>query len=153
MNEQELAKLPEHIRERVNDMISAAQSARPYAIHHTRHVGAAVLTKQGHIYKGTNIKPVAGETPLRFCAEVNAATAALAHGELQDIIALLAISNLRTDRGEAHFKKPCDVCVEFFHTMFPERDLWVIMLSADTPEQEIRVAHLSDIERELEKEA
>ncbi len=148
MDNTALQQLPEQIQAHVADMLAVATSARQFAQHASRQVGAAVLTQSEtggtHLYKGANWKLIPGETPHRYCAERVAALAALSDGTFEDIVAVLVLSNMRPDRDYDGLVKMCDECVDFFQTGFKHPHIvWIITIDADT--QQTRVMKFSDL--------
>ena len=72
-------------------LLDAAQQARENSYSPYSHfkVGAAVFTRQGHIFTGTNIENAS--YGLTVCAERNATFAAVGAGE-KDIVALALVT-------------------------------------------------------------
>ena len=148
MDNTAVEQLPESIRQHVAEMFTIATTARQFAEHARRKVGAAVLTQSPdgttRIYKGANWKLIPGKTPHRYCAERVAALAALSDGTFEDIVAVLVIANMREDRDHDGLVKMCDECVDFFRAGFKHPHIvWIITVDADS--QQTRVMKFSEL--------
>lgn len=89
-------------------LISLALEARQMAYTPYSHfkVGAALLTKEGKVYKGCNIEN-AGYTPTN-CAERTAFFKAVSEGEYN--FAAIAVVGGAEDAKELDYCAPCGVC-------------------------------------------
>ena len=87
-------------------LLDAAQQARENSYSPYSHfkVGAAVFTRQGHIFTGTNIENAS--YGLTVCAERNATFAAVGAGE-KDIVALALVTQKLPG---AQVNSPCGAC-------------------------------------------
>lgn len=146
-NAEALHRLPKHLQKNARRAIAAALGARSTANHHSRKVGAAVYTSNGNLFWGSNLKPIKGsKTRIRFCAETTAANTAHTHGELEDIELLVTASNIYSKHDADGIINLCDVCMEYFHTIFPEQQdqIWVIIVNTDS--NELRVQTLEELQ-------
>jgi cytidine deaminase len=90
-----------------NKLIEAAKQAamRAYAPYSHFHVGAALLTHNGSIYKGCNVENASYSATV--CAERSAISLALCAGE-RDFVAIAVVGG---KNGEiTDFCTPCGVC-------------------------------------------
>lgn len=90
------------------ELVRLALEAREMAYTPYSHfkVGAALLTKEGKVYKGCNIEN-AGYTPTN-CAERTAFFKAVSEGEYH--FSAIAIAGGAEDAKELDFCAPCGVC-------------------------------------------
>lgn len=82
------------------DAARLAQS-RAHAPYSGKHVGAAVVTTDGHIFAACNVENA--DSSLRVCAERNAISQAIAAGQ-RLIAAIIVIA------PDERFWPPCDLC-------------------------------------------
>lgn len=133
-------------------LISSAEKVceQSYSPYSGLQVGAAILTKDGQIFCGTNIENASYSVTL--CAERVALASAVSQGH-QSFVALAL-----TYRGKGikpdQILPPCGVCrqslVEFAEPN--GSDIVIIMVSADKSKQEIKgISTLLPISMKLEK--
>ena len=103
------------------ELIKIAQEARElsYSPYSNFKVGAALLTKDGKVYKGANIEN--SSYPLCMCAERNAIYHALMEGEKKENFVMLALS---ADTDEPC--SPCGACRQVMSELLP-RDIRIFM--------------------------
>lgn len=96
-------------------LLDAAQQARENSYSPYSHfkVGAAVFTRQGHIFTGTNIENAS--YGLTVCAERNATFAAVGAGE-KDIVALALVTQKLPG---AKVNSPCGACRQVLVEFMP----------------------------------
>ena len=94
-------------------------------------VGAALLTKDDTVYKGTNIENAS--FPLAMCAERNAIFNAYSNGVTQDDIEAIAIV-ADTDLPVS----PCGACRQVLSELFPhDKKIYLANLKGDIKETNI----------------
>ncbi len=106
-------------------LLDAAQQARENSYSPYSHfkVGAAVFTRQGHIFTGTNIENAS--YGLTVCAERNATFAAVGAGE-KDIVALALVTQKLPG---AKVNSPCGACRQVLaEFMLPNAPIYMAML-------------------------
>ncbi len=123
------------------DLITFALEARknsysPYS-HHP--VGAALLTKDGKVYKGCNIENAAF-TPGN-CAERTALFKAVSEGERE--FSKIAIVGGPSDAEHLSFCAPCGVCRQAINE-FVDADTFEVILGTDDPDN-YKVFTLSEL--------
>lgn len=77
-----------------------AQS-RAHAPYSGKHVGAAIVTDDGHVFAACNVENP--DSSLRVCAERNAIAQAIASGK-RNIVSIIVIG------PDTRFWPPCDLC-------------------------------------------
>lgn len=99
-----------------NELIEKAKEARKlsYSPYSNFAVGAALLTKDGTVYVGTNIEN--SSYPLCMCAERNALYNAIMHGVKKEDMVALALS---ADTDEPC--SPCGACRQVISELFPAK--------------------------------
>ena len=117
----------------INDLLEAAKNVRKnaYAPYSGFHVGAALLTENGDIYRGCNVENAS--LGLTTCAERTAVYSAIADGN-RSFKAIAVISDL--SRPVA----PCGACRQILFEFAP--DIWVINANL---EGSYKVFRLSDL--------
>ena len=120
-------------------LIEAAEEARKtsYAPYSDFHVGAALLTKTGRIYKGCNIENAAYGPSV--CAERTAIFKAVSEGERE--FAAIAITG-GYDDADRGFAYPCGVCRQVM-AEFADPDEFIIIVAAS--ENEFRTCTLKEL--------
>ena len=116
-------------------LVKAAIAAREtaYAPYSKFKVGAAILTKDGKIYKGCNIENASyGAT---ICAERSAVCNMIANGGA-DPIAIAICYN------EEEFAVPCGICRQVLSEFSPKGDLVILMAKTDGTYQETTLSAL-----------
>lgn len=106
-------------------LLDAAQQARENSYSPYSHfkVGAAVFTRQGHIFTGTNIENAS--YGLTVCAERNATFAAVGAGE-KDIVALALVTQKLPG---AKVNSPCGACRQVLaEFMAPNAPIYMAVL-------------------------
>ena len=115
------------------ELINKAKEAREVSYSPYSHfkVGAALLTKDGKVYFGTNVEN--SSYPLCMCAERNALYNAMMHGEKKENFVALALIADSPDPVS-----PCGACRQVMSELLP-RDAKVIManLKGDIKETNI----------------
>jgi len=98
------------------ELIKVAQEARKlsYSPYSNFAVGAALLCKDGEVFKGTNVEN--SSYPLCMCAERNALYNAYMHGYTKDDFVALALS---ADTDEPC--SPCGACRQVLSEIFPSK--------------------------------
>ena len=110
-----------------SELCRLADEARKssYCIYSDYAVGAALLTKDGHIYQGCNIENAS--YPAGICAERTAFSKAISEGERH--FEAIAIAGGRVgEKADAAY--PCGVCRQFMNE-FTERDFRILVLQKD----------------------
>ena len=104
-----------------NELIEKAKEARElsYSPYSKFKVGAALLCKDGQIFKGANIEN--SSYPLCMCAERNALYHAMMNGYKKDDFRALAII---ADTDEAC--SPCGACRQVISELFPRDGVIVL---------------------------
>ncbi len=74
------------------------------------HVGAALLTRGGRVYRGCNVENAS--FGLSICAERNAVFQAVAEGE-RDFVAIAIVD------AQGHGASPCGACRQVLHEFAP----------------------------------
>ncbi|WP_330376266.1 cytidine deaminase [Butyrivibrio sp. AE3004] len=112
-----------------DELVEIALEARKMAYTPYSHfkVGAALMTKDGKVYKGCNIENAA-YTPTN-CAERTAFFKAISEGERE--FAAIAIVGGYEDREELGLCSPCGVCRQVMRE-FCEDDFKIILLTGQT---------------------
>lgn len=106
-------------------LLDAAQAAREnsYSPYSKFKVGAAVLTRSGRIYTGTNIENAS--FGLTVCAERNATFAAIGAGERE----LVALALVTEKLPGAKVNSPCGACRQVLaEFMKPNAPIYMAML-------------------------
>ncbi len=106
-------------------LLDAAQAAREnsYSPYSKFKVGAAVLTRSGRIYTGTNIEN--SSFGLTVCAERNAVFAAVGAGERE----LVALALVTEKLPGAKVNSPCGACRQVLaEFMKPNAPIYMAML-------------------------
>ena len=105
------------------ELMKLAEEARlmAYAPYSDFLVGAALLTKDGRVYKGCNVENAG--SPVTNCAERTAFFKAVSEGERE----FAAIAIVGGKRGsEPAFCSPCGVCRQVM-TEFCDRDFRIVL--------------------------
>lgn len=110
----------------INELISNAKLARsnshsPYSKY---SVGAALLTKSGKIYRGSNIE---NHGIMSICAERTAFLKAISEGE-KEFEAILVLSGPHGEEADAG--SPCGYCRQFM-SEFVDKDFKVYTITKD----------------------
>ena len=116
-----------------NELVKAATEARnlSYSPYSKFKVGAALLCKDGNVFKGANIEN--SSYPLCMCAERNALYNAMMNGYKKEDFAALAIS---ADTDEPC--SPCGACRQVISELFPRDGVIVLAnLKGDVKETNI----------------
>lgn len=116
-----------------NELVKAATEARnlSYSPYSKFKVGAALLCKDGKVFKGANIEN--SSYPLCMCAERNALYSAIMNGYKKEDFAVLAIS---ADTDEPC--SPCGACRQVISELFPRDGVIVLAnLKGDVKETNI----------------
>ena len=124
-------------------LVKAAIAAREtaYAPYSKFKVGAAILTKDGKIYKGCNIENASyGAT---ICAERSAVCNMIANGGA-DPIAIAICYN------EEEFAVPCGICRQVLSEFSPKGDLIILMAKTDGTYQETTLSAILPASFKLE---
>ncbi len=93
-------------------LIAEAERAleHAYAPYSRFHVGAALLTRGGRVYRGCNVENAS--FGLSICAERNAVFQAVAEGE-RDFVAIAIVD------AQGHGASPCGACRQVLHEFAP----------------------------------
>ena len=120
------------------ELMRLAEDARAYSYTPYSHftVGAALLTKDGKVYKGCNIEN-ASYTPTN-CAERTAVFKAVSEGE-KEFAAIAVIGGPAGEKGR--FCAPCGVCRQVLRE-FCEPNTFRIILGTT---EEVQVFTLNDL--------
>lgn len=120
------------------ELMRLAEEARAYSYTPYSHftVGAALLTKDGKVYKGCNIEN-ASYTPTN-CAERTAVFKAVSEGE-KEFAAIAVIGGPAGEKGR--FCAPCGVCRQVLRE-FCEPNTFRIILGTT---EEVQVFTLNDL--------
>ena len=113
------------ITKTIQTLIDAAQAAQlnSYSPYSKYKVGAAVLTKEGKIYTGTNIENAS--YGLTVCAERNALFSAIGAGE-KDFEAIAITAGRQDTKGEV---SPCGACRQVMQEFFtPNTPVYVAVV-------------------------
>ena len=116
-----------------NELVKAATEARnlSYSPYSKFKVGAALLCKDGKVFKGANVEN--SSYPLCMCAERNALYNAMMNGYKKEDFAALAIS---ADTDEPC--SPCGACRQVISELFPRDGVIVLAnLKGDVKETNI----------------
>ncbi len=116
-----------------NELVKAATEARnlSYSPYSKFKVGAALLCKDGKVFKGANIEN--SSYPLCMCAERNALYNAMMNGYKKEDFVALAIS---ADTDEPC--SPCGACRQVISELFPRDGVIVLAnLKGDVKETNI----------------
>lgn len=121
-------------------LLDAAQQARENSYSPYSHfkVGAAVFTRQGHIFTGTNIENAS--YGLTVCAERNATFAAVGAGE-KDIVALALVTQKLPG---AKVNSPCGACRQVLAEFMPP-DAPIYMAMLDGKKRTVITKKLKDL--------
>ena len=115
------------------ELIEKAKAARSLSYSPYSHfaVGAALLTKDGKVFLGTNIEN--SSYPLCMCAERNAIYNAYLHGvKKEDIAAMALVAN--TDEPCS----PCGACRQVLSELFPKKaPIYMANMKGDTKDTTI----------------
>lgn len=116
----------------VNEALEARKlSYSPYS---KFKVGAALLCKDGQVFKGTNVEN--SSYPLCMCAERNALYNAMMHGyKKEDFVSLVVVAD--TDEPCS----PCGACRQVISELFP-KDGEIILANLKGDEKVTNVAEL-----------
>ena len=110
----------------INELISNAKIARSnsYSPYSKYSVGAALLTKSGKIYKGSNIE---NHGIMSICAERTAFLKAISEGEKDfDSIAVVIGEHDKESKGVT----PCGYCRQFM-SEFVDKDFKIYTITKD----------------------
>lgn len=119
-----------------NELIEKAKEARKLSYSPYSHfaVGAALLCKDGRVFKGTNVEN--SSYPLCMCAERNALYNAMMNGvKKEDMVALALIAD--TDEPCS----PCGACRQVISEIFP-KDAPIYMANMKGEVQETTIEEL-----------
>ena len=121
-------------RSQIQELIRTAldQLAYSYVPYSHFHVGAALLAKNGTVYKGCNIENAA-YTPSN-CAERTAFFKAVSEGE-KEFLAIAVVGGYDTSEPEK-ICAPCGVCRQVMME-FCDPDIFQIILATGTEQYEI----------------
>jgi len=122
-------------KELVNHLIDEAFKAqeRAYAPYSKFKVGAALLTREGNIYRGCNIENAAYSPG--NCAERTAIFKAVSQGET-DFTGIAIVGNAKgVNRGAGEICSPCGVCRQVM-AEFCDPEEFKIILGIDTDNYE-----------------
>ncbi len=132
----------EALSEKYKKLLDTAETVmgRGYVPYAKFYVGAALMTKAGNIYSGTNIETA---SYVAICAERAAVSAAVAHGEYEfEAIAVISKSD--------HFdvtqvSGPCGICRQllFEFSQVAAQDIEVI--NSSTKKDKIIVGKISEL--------
>jgi cytidine deaminase len=113
----------------INELIEAALKARDnaYAPYSRFAVVAALLTKSGKIYTGTNVENAAYSPSV--CAERAAVIKAVAHGERE--FAAIAVTGGNQGAAPEDYCMPCGVCRQTFAEFCGDDFQIIVAVSAD----------------------
>jgi len=115
------------------ELIKIAKEARElsYSPYSNFKVGAALLCKDGKVFKGTNVEN--SSYPLCMCAERNALYNAYMHGYKKDDFVSLALS---ADTEEPC--SPCGACRQVLSEIFPSKaPIYMTNLKGDIKETNV----------------
>ena len=123
------------------ELVKMALEAREmsYSPYSNFKVGAALLTKNGKVYKGCNIENAAYSPG--NCAERTAIFKAVSEGEKD--FAAIAIVGGPADNGELTICPPCGVCRQVINE-FADYEEFDIILGTNKPE-EMKVHKLKEL--------
>jgi len=122
---------PKTAQELVDQAIEAREKA--YAPYSKFQVGAALLTRDGKIYKGCNIENASyGAT---ICAERAAVCNMIANGGADPVAVAICYN-------EKEFAVPCGVCRQVLSEFSPKGDLVILMAKTDGSYQETTLSAL-----------
>ena len=123
------------------ELVKMALEAREmsYSPYSNFKVGAALLTKNGKVYKGCNIENAAYSTG--NCAERTAIFKAVSEGEKD--FAAIAIVGGPADNGELTICPPCGVCRQVINE-FVDCEEFDIILGTNKPE-DMKVYKLKEL--------
>lgn len=123
------------------ELVKMALEAREmsYSPYSNFKVGAALLTKNGKVYKGCNIENAAYSPG--NCAERTAIFKAVSEGEKD--FAAIAIVGGPADNGELTICPPCGVCRQVINE-FVDCEEFDIILGTDKPE-DMKVYKLKEL--------
>ena len=119
---------------KANELITRAIEARKlsYSPYSNFAVGAAILTKDGHVFLGANIEN--SSYPLCMCAERNAIYNAMMNGYKKEDFVALALS---ADTEEPC--SPCGACRQVISELFPsEAPIYMTNLKGDVKETTVK---------------
>ncbi|MDQ0224830.1 cytidine deaminase [Metabacillus niabensis] len=118
----------------IEHLISEAKEARnmAYTPYSKFNVGAALLTKDGKVYKGCNIENASYS--MTNCAERTALFKAISEGD-KDFVALAVIADTKRPVS------PCGACRQVISELCP-KDMKVILTNLQGDIQEINVEDL-----------
>ena len=111
-----------------------------YAPYSHYNVGAALLTKDGKIYRGCNIEN-AGYTPSN-CAERTAFFKAVSEGDMEFEAIAVVGGPAGTPEGEFEYAAPCGVCRQVMAEFCDLEDFKIILAKS---EDEYKVLSLNEI--------
>jgi cytidine deaminase len=108
-----------------NNLIEAATAARlrAYVPYSKFSVGAALLTKSGHVFVGCNVENISYR--LTMCAEQAAVAAAIAEGEL-DFVAVAVVADSREPIV------PCGACRQVLAEFNPKMEVVISSINGST---------------------
>ena len=124
------------------ELIRQALEAREmaYAPYSGFKVGAALLTKEGRVYKGCNIENE-GYTPTN-CAERTAFFKAVSEG-ITEFDAIAIVGNKKfVPRGEGDYCPPCGVCRQVMREFCNPETFQIILAKSET---EYRIYTLKEL--------
>ncbi|MCQ2505652.1 MAG: cytidine deaminase [Lachnospiraceae bacterium] len=113
----------------IKELIVKAFDARKnaYAPFSNFYVGAALLCKDGSIYKGCNVENSA--YPVGLCAERNAFPSALCEGKTE--FEAIAIVGGNKDEKEFDFCPPCGMCRQFMREFVEPSEFKIILAKSE----------------------
>ncbi len=108
----------------IKKLVEAALSAREKAYVPYSHfqVGAALLAKNGNVYKGCNVENASYGAAI--CAERTAFVKAVSEGERE--FAAIAVAGGRENESIQGYAYPCGICRQFM-LEFCDRDFTIIV--------------------------
>jgi cytidine deaminase len=135
------------LRADIERLVAAATAARSraYAPYSRYRVGAALLTKVGHVYAGCNVEnSTFGAT---ICAERSAIAAMVAAGDRDPLVCVVVTAGPKPG-------SPCGICRQVLSEFAP--DMKVVMIAQDARGKELaradaRLAALLPLAFRLEK--
>lgn len=125
------------------ELISKAEEVREtaYCPASCFYVGAAVLTKKGNIYVGSNVENAS--YGLTICAEPSALVAANAAGDRQ--ITHLAVIARAGGHGTETPTMPCGRCRQFIYEFAQISQVELEVICANTAKDKIVIATISEL--------
>lgn len=136
-----LAELAEADRHLLNVALDATANA--YAPYSGFAVGAAVLTKSGHVYAGSNLENAAYGVVM--CAEVAAVTAANTAGDFE-IVAIAVLGHKFTfPRDHSQIVTPCGRCRQIISEAAEIAETDVRIISSNGDLSRVMVSTISEM--------